>query len=242
MAETRHEARVEWEPLKRDLRAHRVIAGAQVFEGSSAAERGGDPETALLARQIGEQERAMADRLAAMWDVALDASLREQDPDDLDEQLHKYLRDAHALEAQAIQLLEAGPKIAGFDALAMVFEAHLEQTREHQRLIEERLGEHDTSPSRVQSGAMRAGALNLGTFFKAQPDTPAKLAGFAYAFEALECGGYELLRRMAQRAGDDATAVVAAQILGEEQVAAEQVASTRDGAIDAALAAQGVTS
>ena len=206
-----------------------------------AAERAGDEETALMARQIGEQERAMADRLAALWDYALDASLREQDPDDLDEQLHKYLRDAHALEAQALQLLQAGPKIAGFDALAKVFAAHLEQTREHQRLIEERLSAHDSGPSRGQAGAMRVGALNLGTFFKAQPDTPAKLAGFAYAFEALEVGAYELLRRMAQRAGDEATALVAAQILGEEQAAAEQVAGTWDAAIDAALAAQGVT-
>ena len=43
MAETTHEARVEWEPLKRDLRAHRVTAGNQVFEGSCAWQAGGDP-------------------------------------------------------------------------------------------------------------------------------------------------------------------------------------------------------
>ena len=34
------------------------------------------------------------------------------------------------------------------------------------------------------------GCLNLGAFFSAQPDTPAKLAGFAFAFAHLEiaCG------------------------------------------------------
>ena len=219
--------------------AHMELAAYELLR--RVAERAGDADTALMARQIGEQERAMADRLAATWDVALDAALREKDPDDLDEQLHKYLRDAHALEAQALQLLEAGPKLAGFDALATVFEAHLEQTREHQRLVEERLSAHETSPSRAQSAALRAGALNLGTFFKAQPDTPAKLAGFAYAFEGLEIGGYEMLRRMAQRAGDEATALVATQILAEEQAAAEQVAGTWDAAIDAALEARGAT-
>lgn len=33
----------------------------------------------------------------------------------------------------------------------------------------------------------------------AQPDTPPKLAGFAYALEHLEIGSYELLRRVAER-------------------------------------------
>jgi hypothetical protein len=46
---------------------------------------------------------------------------------------------------------------------------------------------------------MRLGALNWGGFFAVQPDTRAKLAGFAYAFEHLEIGAYELLRRVAQR-------------------------------------------
>ncbi len=51
----------------------------------------------------------MAKRLEANFDRAVDASLREVGRDDLDEQLNKYLADAHAIEAQAIQLLEKGP-------------------------------------------------------------------------------------------------------------------------------------
>jgi ferritin-like metal-binding protein YciE len=88
---------------------------------------------------------------------------------------------------------------------------------------------------------MRAGAVSMGAFFKAQPDTPAKLAGFAYAFEALECGAYELLSRTARRAGDTDTAAVAERILAEERTAAQRVADTWDAAADAALRAQGVT-
>ena len=90
-------------------------------------------------------------------------------------------------------------------------------------------------PSRFHAGAMRVGALNLGTFFKAQPDTPAKLAGFAYAFEALEIGGYELLARVAHRAGDEETAAIAERIAAEERTAADRVASTWDAAADLAL-------
>ena len=45
---------------------------------------------------------------------------------------------------------------------------------------------------------MRLGAVNWATFFKAHPDTPGKVAAFAYAFEHLEIGGYEQLLRVAR--------------------------------------------
>ena len=197
------------------------------------ADRAGDDEVAEVARRIGADERAMADRLAERWDVAVDASLRAKDAEATAEEIVRYLRDAHALEAQAIQLLEAGPAIAGFDELATVFREHLEQSREHQRAVDERLRELGGSPGRLQALALRGGALNLGAFFGVQPDTPVKLAGFAYAFEALECGAYELLGRTARRAGDTATADLAGRILAEERVAAERVAATWDAAVDA---------
>jgi ferritin-like metal-binding protein YciE len=202
------------------------------------AERDGDERVRAMAERIGAGERAMADRIGERWDVAVDASLREKDAAATTEEIVKYLRDAHALEAQAIQMLEAGPAIAGFPQLATLFEEHLEESREHQRLVEERLAELDSGPSRFQSGAMRLGAMNLGAFFKVQPDSPLKIAGFAYAFEALECGAYELLRRTARRGGDEATAALAERILADEQAAAERVAGTWDAAVDAALAQQ----
>src|SRR5690242_9713547 len=205
------------------------------------AERAGDAPVAALAQRIGADERAMADRIGERWDRAVDASLREKDADDLDEELEKYLRDAHALEAQALQMLEAGPAIAEFEPLAQIFREHLRETREHQRLVDERLDAVGSRPGRLQAAAMRGGALNLGGFFKLQPDTPVKLAGFAYAFEALECGAYELLSRTAERAGDTETANVAKGILLNEQDTAQRVAATWDAAVDAAPATQGVT-
>jgi ferritin-like metal-binding protein YciE len=188
------------------------------------AMRGHDEPVRAMADEIGGQERAIADRIAAMWDRAVEASLREKGTEDIEKDLVKYLRDAHALEAQAIQLLESGPRIAGLDELADVFREHLEQTREHQRLIAERLAAHDSGPSRFQAGAMRVQAVNLGGFFKAQPDTPAKLAGFAYAVENLEVAAYELLLRVARRAGDGETVALAESILAEEKAAAKSVA------------------
>ena len=97
------------------------------------------------------------------------------------------------------------------------------------------------SPSTVKDAALRLGALNWGAFFGSQPDTPLKLAGFAYAYEHLEIAGYELLRRVARLAGDDATARVAEGILAEERTAAEKLQDLFDIAIDAALRDQEVS-
>src|SRR5918912_1606136 len=84
------------------------------------ADRAGDGETAAVARSIREQEAAMAERLPGGFDRAVAASLRDVHPPHLGEQLAKYLADAHAIEAQAIQLLENGPRIAGASELARV--------------------------------------------------------------------------------------------------------------------------
>ena len=70
----------------------------------------------------------------------------------------------------------------------------------------------------------------------AQPDTPAKLAGFAYAFEHLEIGGYEQLKRVARRADDPETVQTVDAILIEERGAAQKIAARWDEALDASLA------
>jgi len=48
----------------------------------------------------------MGDRLQGCFDRAVGAALRELDPDDISGQLDKYLADAHAIEGQALGLLD----------------------------------------------------------------------------------------------------------------------------------------
>lgn len=196
------------------------------------ADRAGDRETADVARSIREQESGMAARLAAGFDRAVEASSSRQ--------LTDYLADAHAIEGQAIELLEKGQEIAGQSDLAQVFSDHLAETRSHQAVVRARLEEHDSAPSRLKDAVMRVGALNLGAFFALQPDTPAKLAGFAFAFEHLEIGGYDQLRRVAEREGDLETARVAERIIRDERAAAAAIHGQFDAAMDATLAARGV--
>jgi ferritin-like metal-binding protein YciE len=204
------------------------------------AEKVGDNETVEAARKIRDQEIAMKERLADCFDVAVEASLRVLDPDDMDVQLNKYLADAHAIEAQAIKLLEKGQKIAGDAELANLFDEHLEETREQQRLVQERLTAREGRTNSLKDAALGLGALNWGGFFAAQPDTPGKLCAFAFAFEHLEIGGYEQLKRVAERAADGHAIQMAESILAEERAAAGKLELALGGAVDASLEAQGV--
>jgi ferritin-like metal-binding protein YciE len=194
----------------------------------------GDEETAELAREVAGEERAMAARLAEAFDAAVAQSLAAVEPDSLGRQLDKYLADAHAIEGQSRKLLERGKEIAGADGLAAVFRRHLAESEEQERRLEARLRERDSSPSALKDAALRLGALNWGAFMAAQPDTPAKLAGFAYAVEHLEIGSYQLLRRVAERAGDEVTAAAVALTIDEERAAAEAIAAQWEEALAAA--------
>src|SRR3954451_19529504 len=206
---------------------------------SRVADRAGDQESADVARRILEQEKAMKARVFDHFDQAVEASLSEKNAQDMQEELVKYLADAHAIEGQAIQMLEAAPKIVEDPDLAKIFEDHLEETRAQQEIIKARLDAHGASPSKLQDAAMRLGALNWGGFFKAQPDTPAKLAGFNYAFEHLEIAAYEELKRVANRAGDQETVRVAERIEAEERAAANAIAASWDRALQASLESVG---
>jgi ferritin-like metal-binding protein YciE len=199
------------------------------------AERAGDGETALTARMIEQDERAMAERLAGCFDRAVEASLREHQPAAVGKQLDKYLADAHAIEQQAAKLLEKAPKLAGADALADAFEVHLEETQHHAQVIEDRLRARGASRSRLKDVALKLGALNLGMFMRVQVDTPAKLAGFAYAFEHLEIASYELLKRVAARVEDAETIAAAEEILLAERAAAARIHDLFDEALEASL-------
>ncbi|HWC07848.1 MAG TPA: DUF892 family protein [Solirubrobacterales bacterium] len=192
------------------------------------AERAGDEETARLAADVGAEERRMAERLEQCFDTAVEASLAAVEADDLGATLTTYLADAHALEGQAIELLEAAAERVEDETLAAGFREHLAETKGHRERIASLLEARGASPSKLKDAALKAGGLNLSAFFGAQPDSTTKLAGFAFAFEHLEIAAYELLQRTAARAGDEEVVTVAEQILAEERHAAERVAASWD--------------
>ncbi len=201
---------------------HMEVAAYELL--ARAAREAGDSGTAAMAEAIATEEREMAGRIAAGFDEAVEQALRELEPGDLEGQLNSYLSDVHALEGQSKELLEKSTKMDVPAPLADALARHLGETEGHLERIERRLDDRGAAPSAIKDAMLRLGALNWGVFFAAQPDTPAKLAGFAYAVENLEVAAYELLRRVAERAGDRETVALAESILAEERSAAAQVA------------------
>jgi len=192
------------------------------------AERAGDEETARMAEAIAAEEGRMAERLEQSFNAAVEVSLGAVEADQLDSALLAYLRDAHALEGQAEELLEAGAERVDDEQLESAFRDHLEETQHHRERIAGLLDERGARPSMVKDAMLKAGGLNLSAFFGAQPDSTTKLAGFAFAFEHLEIAAYELLQRVAARAGDEGVVAAAEEILAEERQAAERVAESWD--------------
>jgi UDP-glucose 4-epimerase len=190
------------------------------------AERAGDEKTARMAASIAEQEARMAVRLEESFDTAVEVSIGAVGQDRLESLLLTYLRDVHALEEQAAKLLQSGAERVDDEHLEAAFRDHLAETRGHLERVEGLLEERGARPSLVKDTLLKTGGLNLSGFFGAQPDSTTKLAGFAFAFENLEVAAYELLRRVAVRAGDEGVVAAAEEILAEERAAAERVAES----------------
>src|SRR5947209_1664377 len=145
-------------------------------------------------------------------------------PQSLDDQLTKYLTDAHSIEEQALVQMRAAPKIAGDPEIAAAFEQHLAETESHESLVRRRLEARGASPAALKDLAGKVTGKGFALFARFQPDTPGKLVTHAYSYEHLELAAYELLRRVAERAGDAETAAAAAEIREQEEEMSRRIA------------------
>src|SRR3954447_10239548 len=157
----------------------------------------------------------------------------------LDEQLTKYLTDAHAMEVQAIAQMRAAPDLAGDPGLERAFREHLTESERHEALVRDRLQARDAKPSRLEDLLGRLSGKGFVLFARSQPDTPGKLATHAFSYEHLELATYDLLERVASRAGDEETARVAREIRAEEDAMASRIAGLWDAAVAASGAGPG---
>ena len=143
---------------------------------------------------------------------------------DAREHLLDWLRDAHAMEQQAEQMLRAqASRIGNYPKMKARGEQHLEETRGQQKLLEgclERLG---GSPSAVKDtmGTMAAMGQGLAGMFAS--DEIVKGAMASYVFEHMEIASYTALIAAAKQAGDAETQRVCEQILAQEEAMAQWV-------------------
>jgi ferritin-like metal-binding protein YciE len=168
---------------------------------------------------------ARSKRIAAIGAVAgvtvLDAALgvrqmAKERPRRPRERLLHFLSDMYSVEQQALSQLVKAPDIAGDPMIASAFRQHYFETEHQSDLVYERLTALGGSPSTIKNAIMRLGGKGFLAFARAMPETPGRLVVHAYAYEAMEWAGYEILIRFAQQAGDEATVQAAETIRDEE--------------------------
>ncbi len=133
------------------------------------------------------------------------------------ERLLEWLRDAHAMEAQAESMLtkQAG-RIEHYPDLKARIEQHITETQNQARLIEGCLQRYDASYSGIKDlgGKMVAFGQAMGGMLVNDEVVKGVQAG--YVFEHLEIASYKILIAAAEAVGDMQTRDICERILQEE--------------------------
>jgi ferritin-like metal-binding protein YciE len=130
----------------------------------------------------------------------------------------QWLRDAHAMEEQAEQMLRGtARRIKNYPELKAQLERHLEETRRHADMIRrciERRGSNISTLKDTAAKLVAVGQVLSGLFVG---DEIVKAALGIYTFEHIEIGSYRILIATAEALADTETKLVCEQILREEE-------------------------
>jgi ferritin-like metal-binding protein YciE len=159
----------------------------------------------------------------------------------LKEELIKHIDEAHALEQNVLRMLDGMIATTDDPGILDALEYHKLQTQKHADRMAERLEAHDVAPSTVKQIGGVLGALAKLPLDFVRGENAGRNARDAYATEHLEIASYELLRRIAEKAGDEETALAAREIIAEEQAMAKQIEANWDKFAEASLREEGVT-
>jgi len=132
--------------------------------------------------------------------------------------LISWLRDAYAMEGQAIELLETQiERLENYPEALPRLREHLQQTREQQTEVERCLDRLGADPSTLKESAMKLGASMQGMMHAMSSDEVLKHALGSHAFEQFEAGSYRSLMTAAETAGEPQIAQTCEQIMRQEQ-------------------------
>jgi ferritin-like metal-binding protein YciE len=161
--------------------------------------------------------------------------------DQLKDQLIKHIDEAHAMEQNVLRMLEGMIATTDDPEILDALEHHKMQTQGHADRMAERLEAHGAAPSAVKQLGGVLGALAKMPLDFVRGEKAGRNARDAYSTEHLEIATYELLRRIAQKAGDEETAMAALEIIQEERAMANVVEQHWDRFAELSLHEEGVT-
>ncbi len=159
----------------------------------------------------------------------------------LKEQLVKHIDEGVAMEQNVLRMLDSMISTTGDPEIKEHLEHHRTETERHADLLRQRLEAHGASPSTVREAGGIFAALMKGVVDMARGEKAGRNARDGYATEHMEIASYELLERIAQRAGDEDTADVARRNRADEQAMAEKIAANWDKFAELSLAEEGIT-
>lgn len=159
---------------------------------------------------------------------------------DVNEQLNKHIDEALAMEQNVLRMLDGLIETTHVQELKTEFRHHKTETEEHITRLERRLDDRGASPSTVREAGGVMGALMKGVVDMVRPEKVGRNARDAYATEHLEIASYQLLERVAERAGDTETADVARQNRRDEESMAKKLEGHWDKIAERSLEEEGV--
>ena len=156
--------------------------------------------------------------------------------DKLNQKLIDYIEDAHALEQNVSTMLDSMISTTDDSEIKEMFEHHKEETERQEERLRERLDALGAGTSVRKQAQTVAAALMKGAADVVRGDQAGKNARDAYTTEHMEIAAYELLERLAEKAGDTQTAEVARQNRAEEEAMAQKIDQNWDRFLDLTLA------
>jgi ferritin-like metal-binding protein YciE len=151
---------------------------------------------------------------------------------DLQDKLNDHIKDAQAMEQNVKRMLDSMIGTTEDPEIKSELEHHREETERHEQLLRERLEARGEGTSTVKEAAGIGGALLKGVGDMMRSEKPVKNARDGYVTEHLEIAEYEMLERLAKRAGDDATAEVARRNCADERAMADKIEHNWDKFVD----------
>ena len=159
----------------------------------------------------------------------------------LEEQLIKHIDEAYAMEQNVLRMLDGMISTTDDPEILDALEHHKMETTRHSDRMKARLEAHDAQPSGVKQVGGILQALAKMPLDMVRGEKAGRNARDGYTTEHMEIASYELLRRIAEKAGDEETARVATEIIGEEKKMADLIAGNWDKFAELSLREEGVT-
>jgi ferritin-like metal-binding protein YciE len=159
----------------------------------------------------------------------------------LEDQLIKHIDEAYAMEQNVLRMLDGMISTTDDPEILDALEHHKMQTHGHAERMRARLDAHDAQPSGVKQVGGILAALAKMPLDMVRGEKAGRNARDGYATEHMEIASYELLRHIAEKAGDEQTARVAQEIISEEKAMADLIADNWDKFAELSLREEGVT-